>query len=79
MGIDYVHIGEIEEEDMTPPVFSPVSIADGQLTITWTGNGVLEWAASVSGPWTAITPAPGSPYTEDVSVASQRFYRLRQP
>ena len=79
MGIDYVHIGEIEEEDTTPPVFMPVAISNGQLTITWTGNGVLEWASSITGPWTAISPAPGSPYTEDVSVASQRFYRLTQP
>ena len=61
------------------PVFEPIVMENGQVTLSWTGLGNLEWAPSLDGPWTTITPTPGTPYSEDVSVADQRFYRLRRP
>jgi hypothetical protein len=73
MGIDYV---EINGKDDTPPTFEPITISNGQVTISWIGNANLEWAPSVNGPWTAITPAPSSPYSEDANIASSRFFRL---
>jgi hypothetical protein len=80
MGIDYVHIGTpVVPVDDTPLEFQPVELSNGQLKITWTGTGNLEWAPSVQGPWTSVTPAPTSPHAIDISVAGQRFYRLQQP
>ena len=61
------------------PEFQPIVVNNGQLTLSWTGIGNLEWAPSLSGPWTTIAPAPGTPYSEDLSVADLRFYRLRRP
>ncbi|MDC0325351.1 hypothetical protein OAM01_01175, partial [bacterium] len=77
MGIDYVQIGTIEDD--TPLEFMPSVVSDGQMTLSWTGTGNLEWAPAVTGPWNAITPAPTSPHSEDVSLATQRFYRLSKP
>ncbi|HYG24314.1 MAG TPA: hypothetical protein VEH04_16160 [Verrucomicrobiae bacterium] len=59
-----------------PMVFQSVVAEDGEVTLTWTGNGQLEWAPSVEGPWEAITPAPTSPYTEELVPGDARFYRL---
>jgi hypothetical protein len=46
------------------------------VTLTWTGGGVLEEAAASVGPWNGITGA-ASPYTTPVE-AGQKFYRLRR-
>jgi hypothetical protein len=45
-----------------PVVVSIGTNPDGSITVTWTGSGVLEAAASVSGPWQTVTGAT-SPYT----------------
>jgi hypothetical protein len=77
MGIDYVklHAAGASGE---PPKFLAPTVSGGKITLRWTGAGSLEWAASLAGPWTAVTPAPASPYTEDVLPAqSGRFYRLK--
>lgn len=76
MGIDYVQIGTLED---TPPKFLPSVVSNGRLTLAWTGSGNLEWAPAVSGPWTAITPNPTTPFSESLGLATQRFYRLRRP
>lgn len=77
MGIDYVQFGGLPE---IPPEFTEFTVSAGKLTLTWTGDGALEWAPSVDGPWTAISPTPSSPYTEDVILTEKsRFYRLKQP
>ena len=77
MGIDYVQIGTVGDD--TPPEFLPSVVNNGQLTLSWTGSGNLEWAPAVTGPWAAITPSPATPYSENLSVADRRFYRLRRP
>jgi hypothetical protein len=61
-----------------PLVFLPPFIDHGQVVLSWTGNGQLEWATSVLGPWTSITPAPVSPYSEAVLPNQSRFFRLKQ-
>jgi hypothetical protein len=43
--------------------------------LSWTGSGQLQWAPTIQGPWTSITPAPASPYSEAL-VPGNRFYRL---
>ena len=73
MGIDYE---ELNGKDDTPPTFEPITISNSQVTISWSGNANLEWAPTVNGPWTAISPAPTSPYSEDANTATSRFFRL---
>jgi hypothetical protein len=80
MGIDYVQISHLEDmPPELPPEFLPSVVSNGQLTLSWTGSGNLEWAPEVTGPWTAVAPIATSPYSENFSVADRRFYRLRQP
>lgn len=76
MGIDYVQINGAGAG--VPPVLLLPVVKDGKVTISWTGTGSLEWAPTVNGPWTSITPVPSSPYTENLADAQNRFYRLRQ-
>lgn len=74
MGIDYVQI------DFPPSAEAKIetaTISNGKLTLTWTGTGNLEWAPTVTGPWTPITPAPTSGYSENIDLAAIRFYRLK--
>lgn len=76
MGIDYVQINGAGAG--VPPVLLLPLVKDGKVTISWTGTGSLEWAPTVNGPWTSITPVPSSPYTENLADGQNRFYRLRQ-
>ena len=41
---------------------------NGQLTLSWTGSGDLEWAPEVTGPWTAVTPIPTTLRTRKTSA-----------
>jgi hypothetical protein len=50
--------------------------ANGSVTITWTGAGVLQSAASLSGPWTDVAGAT-SPLTVPADQAAQ-FARIRK-
>jgi hypothetical protein len=50
--------------------------ADGTITITWTGGGTLQSAASLSGPWTDVAGAT-SPLTVPADQAAQ-FARIRK-
>ena len=56
--------------------FSSAIHSNGQFTLYWTGEGRLEWAAMVIGPWNPITPAPTSPYTADIVPGENRFFRI---
>jgi hypothetical protein len=72
MGIDYVQLNHVQLR------FVPPSLAEGRITLNWTGTGQVEWAPAVNGPWTPIEPPPDPPYSEDVVVGENRFYRVRQ-
>jgi hypothetical protein len=73
MGIDYVQLNGATQP--APRFMSPV-VGNGRVTFNWTGTGTLQWAPSVLGPWTPITPAPATGYSEDIVPAQNRFYRL---
>jgi hypothetical protein len=76
MGIDYV---QLNHETQAQVQFLPASVSGGQITLNWTGSGELEWAPTITGPWTPLNPAPPPPYSEAVTPGQMRFYRLRQP
>ncbi|MCC7377468.1 MAG: hypothetical protein IT581_22600 [Verrucomicrobiales bacterium] len=79
MGIDYVRIHSADDTG-EPPKFTSTSVANRKITLTWSGAGNLEWSPAVTGPWTSVSPAPTSPYTEDLQAApANRFYRLKKP
>jgi hypothetical protein len=78
MGIDYVQLNPLA--DNKPLAFLPSVLSAGKITLNWTGTGNLEWAPAVTGPWTAVTPAPSNnTFSENIVVAQNRFYRLRKP
>jgi hypothetical protein len=50
-------------------------LAGENLVLSWSGNGLLETAVTLTGPWQAL-PAATSPYTVPTDAA-HRFFRLR--
>lgn len=75
----FTYLGALRvDAGLPPPRFLPLALTGGQVRLDWTGNGRLESAPAVTGPWTPITPAPTPPYTEAVAEGATRFYRLRQ-
>jgi hypothetical protein len=78
VGFDYIQLNPASNN--TPLKFLTSTASQGKLTLTWTGTGILQWAPAVTGPWTAVSGNPTSPYTEDVLPAQKgRFYRLKKP
>jgi hypothetical protein len=75
----FTYLGVMKMEPrLAPPQFLPLVIKDGHIKLDWTGTGQLEWAPSILGPWTAISPAPVAPYSESVVSGTNRFFRLLQ-
>jgi hypothetical protein len=58
------------------PVLS-ASMSGGQLTISWSGGGILQYADEVTGPWYDVDFAT-SPYVAPTD-GPQGFYRVRMP
>jgi len=56
------------------PAITSISAVDGNVTVQWTGGGVLEGSSSLSGGWTPLG-VDGS-WTEPVSGPA-RFFRVR--
>jgi len=70
--------GEIQALVNPPaPVFLPPTQAGGDVILSWTGNGQLERALMLSGPWAAVVPAPSSPCTVPIILDTNGFFRLR--
>jgi len=62
------------------PKFQSTVSAPGQITISWTGNGQLQWAPAVHGPWESFDPPiTTSPSVQAVGPGESRFYRLKTP
>lgn len=63
-----------------PPVkITASTLAGGNITITWTGGGTLEWTTALApgGTWTSTNDTDGS-YTEPVTTAQKKFFRVRK-
>lgn len=62
------------------PTISKVEVSGNNIVITWTNGGTLEWAPAVnaaSAAWTS-TGASGGTYSEPISTAGSKFYRVKQ-
>jgi hypothetical protein len=75
MGIDYVKLNHVVTEQ---PQFQAPTVSGGNITLNWTGPGVLEWAPAITGGWTEIQGA-ASGYSEAIVPGQMRFYRIRNP
>jgi hypothetical protein len=75
MGIDYVALNHVVTEQ---PQFQAPTVSGGNITLNWTGSGVLEWAPAITGAWTEIQGA-ASGYSEAIVPGQMRFYRIRNP
>jgi hypothetical protein len=70
-----VIMGECEAE---PPKLT-ASLQGANVVITWTGQGALQSATTISGTWGNVTPPPtGNSYTVPATQAPQQYFRLRQ-
>lgn len=74
-----IAIDEIEINSGGPVTGPTLSIVkgDGRITVSWDGSGTLQSSDEVNGTWTDIVEAQ-SPYTEDISMADRRFFRVRE-
>jgi hypothetical protein len=57
-----------------PARFDSATLENGAITITWSGEGTLEEAPTVRGPWSAL-PNAASPYSVP-AVNQAKFFRL---
>jgi hypothetical protein len=51
----------------------------GPITLNWTGEGVLEEATVVTGPWTPMDPQPAANLYSVPNTGSNKFCRLVEP
>ena len=66
----------IPQPSVQPAFTSVVKNANGSITVQWTGNGTLQAAATVAGPWQDVTGAT-SPYTLQ-ATGTAMFARIKQ-
>ena len=65
----------LEAKDSKPPEPAVLAISQsaGSVTISWDGDGQLEAAATVNGPW---TPVSGVSPAKITPAGGQGFYRI---
>ena len=77
-GNHFTYLGVLKVQPaVVPPQFAAPSLSAGQITLEWTGGGVLESAPAVTGPWTAVDGNPTSPASIDLSP-DHRFFRIKK-
>jgi hypothetical protein len=58
------------------PRLTVPALANGKVTLSWTGGGTLEEATTITGPW---GPSPNQANPQEVSPSGQaKFYRVRR-
>jgi len=75
----FTYLGVMQVKEQFPPKLLPPMIVDNEIQLQWIGTGMLQWAPTATGPWTAISPAPNSTHTEVILPEENRFYRLAFP
>lgn len=69
----YVTIEAAQE----PPRFTSTVLSNGQLTIQWTGGGVLQQSSNLSS-WTDVPGQPAGSFSVNTASTSALFFRVRQ-
>jgi hypothetical protein len=61
------------------PDINAVTLAGGNVTITWTGGGTLEWTSALvpGATWTSTNDSDGS-YSEATTTAQMKFFRVKK-
>jgi hypothetical protein len=66
---------------VTTPQITAATLAGGNINITWTGGGTLEWTSALlpnnATVWTSTNDSDGS-YSEPVSTAQMKIFRVRK-
>lgn len=79
----YLGVMVMTVKDASTPealVMLPPASSNGKIIINWTGNGILQWSASLKeAEWQPVTPRPTPPYSEDLLPAGARYFRLTPP
>lgn len=65
---------ELPAAELEPGIFNPITVADGNVTLSWSGDGNLEEAPSAAGPW-SMSADQANP--QSFPAEGIKFYRLR--
>ena len=64
-----------------PPQITTTTLSGGNINVTWTGGGTLEWTSEFlpnnGTVWTSTNDSDGS-YSEAVTTAQKKFFRVRR-
>jgi len=52
----FTYLGVMQVKEQFPPKLLPPMIVDNEIQLQWIGTGMLQWAPTATGPWTAISP-----------------------
>ncbi|HWB02047.1 MAG TPA: hypothetical protein VG796_03420 [Verrucomicrobiales bacterium] len=75
-GMNAIYLAELEPTTGGVGTITKVSSANNQITIEWTGPGVLQSNENLTVPWADLLTAT-SPYTTQMT-GSRKFFRLRE-
>jgi hypothetical protein len=66
---------------VTPPQITAATLAGGNINVTWTGGGTLEWTSALlpnnGTVWTSTGDSDGA-YSEPVTTAQMKIFRVRR-
>ncbi|HOY60235.1 MAG TPA: Ig-like domain-containing protein [Verrucomicrobiota bacterium] len=65
-------------DTMPPAKFAPPTLSGNTVNLTWTGQGRLQEASQVNGPWSDVPGNPQNSYSV-MATAPQKFYRVVSP
>jgi hypothetical protein len=69
-------LNAVEYMAVVKTVIAPPVIEDGNITITWSGEGELETATDIGGPWTGTGNTSGT-FTEEFGDGN-KYYRVNR-
>ena len=73
----YVDIARLPDT-MPPAEFAPPTLSGNTVNLTWKGQGRLQEALQVNGPWADVPGNPQNSYSV-TATAPQKFYRVVSP
>lgn len=76
-GTNVYAVGEVFSYSLKARPFLRYSYAEGRLTLTWSGNALLEASSAPDGPFGQVLDA-SSPYVVPDPAGPGKFYRLRE-